>query len=224
MAEPDNSQKSGTESGTATLEKPWFSEYKDDGKATAFTPDELKGIPENLKPRLERLSATVAEATKVKTPEKYELKLPEKTVLDAKRTEDVAAFAKANGLTNETAQAILDREHSLLSSKVEADSKAWKETTDGWAKQAAEDKEIGGAKLKESLALTKQVITKFGGADFLKLVDENYMISHPDFLKMMVRIGSGMSSDQLVVGHNTEGTPAAKTPLEKLYPSHFSKK
>jgi hypothetical protein len=44
-------------------------------------------------------------------PEKYDLKLPEASLLDASHVEKLTAFAKERGLSNDEAQALLEREN-----------------------------------------------------------------------------------------------------------------
>src|SRR3972149_1235780 len=55
-------------------------------------------------------------AEKPVVPQKYELKLPEGSQLDQARIDSLSAYAKEKGLSNEQAQAILDRESDAVSS------------------------------------------------------------------------------------------------------------
>jgi hypothetical protein len=72
------------------------------------------------------------------------LKLPEGSLLDAKAVEEISAFAKAQGLTPEKAQALLERESKLVATKADEQKSQWDKVTVGWVDEAKADKEIGG--------------------------------------------------------------------------------
>src|SRR5688572_20896218 len=48
-------------------------------------------------------------------PEKYDLKLPEGSLLEAAQMEKISAYAKEKGLSNEQAQELLERENDAVS-------------------------------------------------------------------------------------------------------------
>lgn len=126
------------------------------------------------------------------------LKLPEGSLLDAKAVEDVSAFAKANGLAPEKAQALLERESKLVATKAEEQTSQWNKITSGWIDVAKADKEIGGESFGKNVELAKRVIEKFATAEFKKeLVDSGYG-NYPELIRFVHRIGKAMSADTWV--------------------------
>lgn len=131
-------------------------------------------------------------------PEKYELKLPDGTKLDAKHLEGIATFSKERGLSNEEAQAIVEREHTLLTSYEKTVAESVKTEIESWAKSSEADKEIGGEKFKENVTLAKQVLDRFANDDFKKFLDVSGYGNHPEVLRFVINIGKAMTQDQLV--------------------------
>ncbi len=202
--------------------KPWFAEYKDDGKALAWVSNELDGIPENIKPRIERINAKLSETEKIakdlQAPDKYELKLPEKSLLDEKRKGEIEAFAKAQNLSNKAAQAILQREHDTLTAGIEANKSALNTRSEAWLTELKADPEFGGAKLNESVALSNLMVARHGGPELVKFLEDTKMGNFPGFVKMLARIGS-LTQDDKIGGGGSAGTKpiAQKTAQQRLY-------
>lgn len=124
-------------------------------------------------------------------PEKYDLKLPEGSILDAKAMERIAAISKAQGLTNEMAQTLLENENKAVASYVDEQSKAW-------IVEAKNDKEIGGDGFTQNVALAQRVVERFG-SDALKAELNRFGYgNHPELVRLFSRVGRAMSEDQLV--------------------------
>lgn len=142
-------------------------------------------------------------------PEKYDLKVPEDSALPDGYLEKTEAYAKAQGFSNEEAQALINRDNEMLTQNKKAEESRYTELTSvEWPKQAFEDKEIGGEDLPKNAELAKRVLDKFG-TDNLKMMfakrdkdNPNGMGfgNNPDVLKTFARIGKSMSNDQLVLG------------------------
>jgi hypothetical protein len=131
-------------------------------------------------------------------PEKYELTLPEETLLDAEATERVAAFAREHKLSNEHAQELVQREHDAVQAYADAfqanvDAEAAK-----WLDQAKADPEIGGESFNENVELAKRVVDRFGDDDFKRALNKSRLGNHPALLRFVVGIGKGMSEDSFV--------------------------
>jgi hypothetical protein len=154
----------------------------------------------------------------------YDLKLPDGSTLDAKAIEDVKAYAKANGLDNKQAQAQLERENANYAAYVEGQRKQLAEEMEGWKKTFETDKEIGGAKAKESAENAKRLLSKVMAdrPEFIKELDATGLGNHPDFVRLLVRLSKGTSEDKLVVSGAQE-TPELKPTTEVLFPSMAKK-
>jgi hypothetical protein len=154
-------------------------------------------------------------AQKPVVPEKYDLKLPEGSLLDAKAVEKVSAFAKEKGLTNELAQAVLDqrseeRAEVLASQKADLDLKVNK-----WMEEASLDPEIGGAAFKENAELAKRVVDKYATDSFKKMLSETGIGNYPDFVRIFVKIGKEMADDTPLTGK--QGSGSVEKPLSELF-------
>ena len=85
--------------------------------------------------------------------EKYDLKLPENTLLDAATISEIETYAKEHKLTNDAAQAIIEREHKALTDFADRQQQAFETAKETWKTQAMSDKEIGGDKFNENVEI-----------------------------------------------------------------------
>jgi len=132
-------------------------------------------------------------------PEKYELKLPEGSLVDNSRLEEIAAFAKAQGFSNETAQAVLDRESGALNAYHESQQAMLKELTEvKWVEQVKADKEIGGEKFRENVELAHRALAHFGSEDFKNELNRTGFGNHPELVRVFARVGKLIANDQAV--------------------------
>jgi len=140
-------------------------------------------------------------------PEKYELTLPEGSLLTAEAIERTATFAKEQGLSNKAAQAVLDRESKALSSYAESQKESWEKETVAWLETAKTDKETGGEEFGKNAELAKRVITRYGTKEFASGLSATGFGNHPELFRFVLRIGKAMGEDQLVL-------PGSQTPAE----------
>lgn len=160
---------------------------------------------------------------------KYELKLPEKSPLDAKHVDGIVAFAKARGLSAEQAQALLERENesATLSAKsqealMEAHKPGgseWMKRVNGYESVLKADREIGGDALPKNVELAARVVNRFFTPEFKKALDETGFGSHPELVRGLVRMGKSMAEDTLVPG-GTRAHTEKKSAAQIMYPSH----
>lgn len=155
--------------------------------------------------------APVAAAT---VPDKYELKLPS-GYTDATVIGRVEEFAKANKLTQEQAQAHLDKTVGELLSYREKVSSDIQRTVEGWQTATKADKEIGGESLVRSLELSKKVITRFGSPELVDYLDKTKLGDNPEFIRIFKRIGEAMKEDDFIQPGSEQGNK--KTGADKFY-------
>ena len=161
-------------------------------------------------------AAAAAGKTEAGAPEKYELKLPEgSTFLDAKALERTAAFAREQGLTNDEAQALLEREHEVVKTYAESQQAMATQSVQKWAEEAKADKEIGGEAFVKNAELAKRVVERYGTEAFKKALSDTGLGNHPELVRVFVRIAKSMSEDQLVLPKTAGGTK--RTPEEVFY-------
>ena len=129
-------------------------------------------------------------------PEKYDLKLPDKSPVEPSRIAEIEAEAKAQGLTQEQAQGLVDREHKVVSNLLDAHNKR----VETWLQEATSDKEIGGAEINRNIELAKRVVDTFGTPLLKQQLEATGFGSHPELLRLFVRIGKASGEDRLVAG------------------------
>lgn len=145
-------------------------------------------------------------------PEKYELKLPDQSPVDPKRLDAIAAEAKAEKMTQVQAQALVDREHKMMTELITSH----KDRIDGWAKDSIADKEIGGPEINRNIELAKRLVDTFGSPLLQKKLEDSGMGQYPELLRLFVRMGKAYGEDRLVTG--AKGAPVVpKTPGDLLY-------
>lgn len=153
-------------------------------------------------------------------PEKYdytELQLPEGMELNKETTEKLNGFIEKFDMSQKGANELmaLAIEHTQVVQKqleqafaqaIEAEKASWKEALN-------KDKEIGGAKLKESLSIANEAYEKFASDDYLKLMEEKGLNHHPAVVKVFYEIGKLMKNDDIHAGGNP---PKGEVPLADL--------
>lgn len=152
-------------------------------------------------------------------PEKYDLKLPEGSQLQADQVEKIATFAKERGLSNDQAQAVLQRDHEAQVSFMEANKpggKDWETRVSNWEKAALADKEIGGSEeaLKANAEHGRRVLQKFFPETVSKYLVDSGFGSHPDVIRGLSKLGKMMADDTLVLPGGGAGN---KQPIENIF-------
>lgn len=159
--------------------------------------------------------------------EAWKPQLADGVKVDEELLGEAKTWAKTHGLKGEQLQGIVDlgvkmqqkaaqtlvEAHDTYVEKITAESKA--------------DKEIGGAKLADSLKACHAVLTKFGGEDAQALVDElerTGLGSHPKVIRLLTRIEKATRDDdteERVRGGKDGAKPA--NPMEKFTKGMYPK-
>ncbi len=168
-------------------------------------------------------AAKPAVETPAVVPEKYDLKIPENSLLDPASIEAVSLFAKENKLTNAQAQVILEREHGAAQAGVEAFKTRADAISQQWLKESMADKVIGGDKFKETALLANDALEKlFPGLEIKKIMDVSGLGNHPTVLKGFAEIGRMLRDPKL---HPSGSTPPARPPMkDRMYDNTTSQK
>jgi len=135
-------------------------------------------------------------------PEKYEFKAPEGREFDPVVLEQFSEVAKELNLTNESAQKMIDRIAPALATRQENALAAAREE---WGETSKADKEFGGDKLPENLALAKKALDTFGTPELRTLLEESGLGNHPEIVRAFYRAGKAISEDGFVAGGNAPG-------------------
>lgn len=150
-----------------------------------------------------------AEATAEGAPEQYEFVAPEGNEYAAEIIADFSEIAKELNLTQDAAQKLLDK----MAPSIEArQTQQVEQIRNEWAAQAQVDKEFGGEKLQENLAVAKKALDNFGTPELRALLNESGLGNNPEVIRFMFRAGKAISEDTYV--GNTSGTSTKAGPAD----------
>lgn len=144
-------------------------------------------------------------------PEAYEFVPPEGHVLDEGVIGKFSEVAKELNLPQDKAQKVLDVMAPAIAERQQA---ALQAMTSEWAEASKADKEFGGEKLGENLAIAKTALDKFATPEFTKLLNDTGLGNHPEVLRVFYRAGKAISADTVVTGKQA---PAPADRLAALY-------
>lgn len=137
--------------------------------------------------------------TKVDTPEvpeSYDLKMPEGVELDKAAADEFTAIAKELKLSAEGAQKLADVGAKMAQRQAEAHANL----VESWVEQVKTDKEIGGDKLDENLAVARKAVDAFGTPELKEFLNATGLGNHPALIKAFYKAGKAISEDAFVKG------------------------
>lgn len=173
--------------------------------------------PDNNDKGSEKADEKTGGEQKIGAPEKYDLKLPDGSLLEAGDIERIATYAKERGLSQDAAAELLKRESAAVSVHAERERTKLKEQAKEWVGLAQSDKEIGGDKFQANVEVAKQALKEFGSEALLNTLKETGLGDHPEVIRLFYRIGKKMQNDTTIL---TGGQPAGtgkKDLAELLY-------
>ncbi len=156
------------------------------------------------------LPSTPPVEPKDKAPEKYDLNLPEDSLLDKSAIERTAAQAKEQGLSNDAAQEFLNQQSQALTDHVDKQS-------EDWIAEIKADKDIGGDNYGESVEMARRVVNRFGNDALKESLTKYGYGNHPEVVRFCANIGKAMGEDKLISGAVKPASSKPKTAAEKLY-------
>lgn len=142
--------------------------------------------------------------------------LPEGLQADKEAVEEFKSLAKELGLQQENAQKVADIGFKLAQKWEAKQAEQIKAVRESWTDASKTDKEFGGDKLQENLAVAKKALDSFGSPELSKLLNESGLGSHPEIIRAFYRAGKAISEDKFVPGGATLPT-TSKDPAEVLY-------
>jgi hypothetical protein len=177
-----------------------------DGAGTDKTAGEQPGTqtpPEGDKP-----AEKTAESKPEGAPESYDFKAPEGTTYDNVLLDNFSNAAKDANLTQDAAQKLLDKLAPSVAARQAEQIEALKTQ---WADETKADKEIGGEKLQENLAVAKKAMDTFATPELRKLFDDTGLGNNIGVIRFLVKAGKAISEDTFVSGapNNKSGVNAA---------------
>jgi len=147
-------------------------------------------------------------------PEQYDFKAGEGQEFNPKVLESFSKVAKELNLTNESAQKILDEMAPAL---VARNTEVLNEARTQWGNEVKADKEIGGEKVAENIAIANKTFEKFGTPELRALLDATGLGDHPEVLRWAYRAGKAMSEDGFVASNGGQHQP--QSTAQRMYPN-----
>ena len=155
-------------------------------------------------------------------PEKYEFTAPEgAAAFDDSVIAQFSEVARELNLPQDAAQKVLDKMGPAIQARQAETIQAARNM---WAESAKSDKEFGGEKLTENLAVAKKALDTFGSPELRALLNESGLGNHPEMIRVLYRAGKAISEDRFV-GAGRGGKVAPKSNSDyasALYPSQQS--
>ena len=146
-------------------------------------------------------------------PEKYEFKAADGTTFDDAVIGAFESVARDLNLTQGAAQQVLDKMGPVLAARQAEQIEA---VRSAWADSARADKEYGGDKLPENLAVAKKALEQFGSPELKTLLHESGLGNNPEVIRFMVRAGKAISEDKIISG---KAAPVDAGDARTLYPN-----
>jgi hypothetical protein len=128
-------------------------------------------------------------------PDDSEIKLAvaEGSSLTDEDVNEVKEFAKANKLSQESAQKLLDERSKIMSKVAEKSNADFKAKTESWLNEIKQIKTFD-----EDLKATQQVLADYFDPEFKKMLNESGLGNHPALFKGFAKLGKAMMSKPLV--------------------------
>ena len=158
-------------------------------------------------------AAEAPPAAAPQAPEKYDFKTADGKVDPAVLTK-FEGLARELNMTQEQASKFIDQ----IAPEMATAQKARHETQVGaWADATKSDKELGGDKLGENMAVAQKALAAFGTPELTKMLNESGLGNHPEIIRAFYRAGLKISPSNFVPAGN--GTSQAASASSKLYPT-----
>ena len=138
-------------------------------------------------------------------PEKYEFTPPEGKEFDAEIIGNFSEVAKELNLTQDAAQKLVETMGPKIAERQLAQVEAIRNE---WMQASQVDKEFGGDKLNENMAVAKKALDSFGTPELRTLLQQSGLGNNPEVIRFMYRAGKAISEDTFV--SNSNGASSGK--------------
>jgi len=157
------------------------------------------------------------EQEKQRAPEKYEFKAPEGVKLDDAVIGEFESVARELGLSQDAAQKLVEKIAPKMAERTAAQqAEAFAAFRADLVNQVKTDKELGGEKLAENLAVAKKALDNLGTPALRMLLEQSGLGDHPEIIRMFHKAGKAISEDGFVPGGKQPGA-GEQNAATKLY-------
>ena len=158
-------------------------------------------------------NAKPAEGAKPAADVDYTFEFPEDMPVDAAEVDAFKAVAKDLELSKESAQKLANLRVQFAQTQMAKHA----ETVGKWRDDSKADKEFGGDKFDENLAVAKKARDAFATDGLKELLQGTRLGDHPEVIRFFFRVGQKLSEDSFVNPGATNGSGAGKDIADRLY-------
>jgi hypothetical protein len=189
--------------------------YAEKPKVDEVKTEEAKASADNTQEKTAEAKSEQAQGESKEEQKPLELKVPEGSHLTKAEVDEIVSFAKEQGLSQEAAQKLLEREHNAVDKFKTDNMKQFEQKREEWWKEVESDKELGGDNFKQTAENARRALEKFAPESLRKFLADSPYGNHPDLIRLFNNIGKAMQDDKLVLS-GTQTAPS-KSPIEILY-------
>ena len=216
MAPEGTETADGTADGTAT----------GDQNATDQTTTPIDGAATGTPPTTdEGTAATTGDTSATEgaggTPTEYtDFTMPEGVEVNATLLESATPLFQELGLDQDQAQKLVDFYATKEQSDAVAAQTTYGEMLTNWENELKNDADFGGENFDQNIALAKQGLEAFGGAELAKELEDTGFGSNPHLVRAFQRIGKAIQEDD-PQGNRTQAG-GKQSLIDRLYPNNKS--
>lgn len=144
----------------------------------------------------------------------YKFDVPEGMSLDEGGVQEFTTIAKELKLPQDAAKRLMDLEVKRIQGQQEQHLKL----VESWSEAAKTDKEIGGDKLTENLAVAKRAVDTFGSPALKELLNQTGLGNHPEVIRAFYKAGQAIREDGFVRGQ-PKGAATESDLAKSLFPT-----
>ncbi len=153
-------------------------------------------------------------------PETYaDFTAPEGVQLSPELAGEFGTLAKSLNLSQENAQKMVDVAAKLAQHGAQAQAGQVQTIHDEWRALTTADKEFGGEKLAENLAIAKAAMLATTTPQLQMLLDRSGLGNNPEVIRHFLKIAPAFAPDKFVAG-GTAPPKAGASASKVLYPQH----
>jgi len=148
---------------------------------------------------------------------KYELKLPEKSVLGDAVVGKTAELAKEMNLSPEHAQKLLEHNNNIVGEYLSGIQSEWTQRVQDWETELKNDEKFGGDSFDANSAAVQNVMDRFGSQELKDVLNATGYGNFPPLVKLLQNVAKAMSEDTFHTGQG-EGQ-GQRDKADILYPN-----
>lgn len=148
-----------------------------------------------------------------------EFKLPEGVTADAESLKPATELFAETGLSQDQAQKFIDLAMARETAAAHKSVQAFVDLQNQWVSEIKADPDIGGERLKASLASANRAIDRLDVPGLREALNFTGAGNHPAVVKAFVRLGQMIAEDRFRPGHVVR-PEVPRSPAEVIYDGH----